>query len=87
MSSPTTTSSLDYERVTTHKAQWDAADLITRTLGASPPALGSFGATEQDRNHLIAHMGRKTLQACPTRDLKRPGTKTQTAPQPRSSTV
>jgi len=31
---------------------------------------GSWGATDNDRQQLIAHLGRKTLQGSPTRDFK-----------------
>ena len=58
------------QRVPTKKSHWDAAQLITHTLGATPTTLGSFGVTEQDRQQLIAHLGRKTLQGSPTRDFK-----------------
>ena len=58
------------QRVPTKKSHWDAAQLITQTLGATPTTLGSFGVTEQDRQQLIAHLGRKTLQGSPTRDFK-----------------
>ena len=58
------------QRVPTKKSHWDAAQLITQTLGATPTTLGSFGVTEQDRQQLITHLGRKTLQGSPTRDFK-----------------
>ena len=58
------------QRVPTKKSHWDAAQLLTHTLGATPTTLGSFGVTEQDRQQLIAHLGRKTLQGSPTRDFK-----------------
>ena len=58
------------QRVPTKKSHWDAAQLITHTLGATPTTLGSFGVTEQDRQQLIDHLGRKTLQGSPTRDFK-----------------
>ena len=58
------------QRVPTKKSHWDAAQLLTQTLGATPTTLGSFGVTEQDRQQLIAHLGRKTLQGSPTRDFK-----------------
>ena len=72
------------QRVPTKKSHWDAAQLITHTLGATPTTLGSFGVTEQDRQQLIDHLGRKTLQGSPTRDFKaawRKDTHGHTVPQ------
>lgn len=72
MSVPNTETSLvDRQRVPTKKSQWDAATLITQSLGATPTTLGNFGVTDDDRQQLIAHLGRKTLQASPTRDFKK----------------
>ena len=51
-------------------ATWDAARLIAGTLGGRSTVLGSFGASEADRQHLLAHLGRKTLQGTVTRDFK-----------------
>ena len=65
------TSLVDRQRVPTKKSQWDAARLITQSLGATPTTLGSFGVTDDDRQQLIAHLGRKTLQGSPTRDFKK----------------
>lgn len=65
------TSLVDRQRVPTKKSQWDAATLITQSLGATPTTLGSFGVTDDDRQQLIAHLGRKTLQGSPTRDFKK----------------
>ncbi|QNH96761.1 hypothetical protein GP473_08980 [Corynebacterium anserum] len=57
-------------RTVATQSQWDAAESIVGTLGASPSTLGSFGVTEQDRNDLIAHLGRKSFQGSPTRNFK-----------------
>ena len=65
------TSLVDRQRIPTKKSQWDAATLITQSLGATPTTLGSFGVTDDDRQQLIAHLGRKTLQGSPTRDFKK----------------
>lgn len=51
-------------------ATWDAARLITDTLGGHSTLLGSFGASDTDRQHLLGHLGRKTLQGTATREFK-----------------
>lgn len=53
MSLPKTeTSLIDRQRVPTKKSQWDAATLITQSLGATPTTLGDFGVTDDDRQQL-----------------------------------
>ena len=49
---------------------WDAVHTIAGDLGARTTVFGSWGATDNDRQQLIAHLGRKTLQGSPTRDFK-----------------
>ena len=48
-----------------------AARLLVENLGAVPTSLQSCGATDTDRAHLTAHLGRHALQGCPTRDFKK----------------
>jgi repA len=40
-------------------------------VGGVPTTLGNFGVTDGDRQHLLAHLGHKTLQGSPTRDFKK----------------
>lgn len=49
----------------------EASRLLVETLGATPTTLQSCGATDTDRAHLTAHLGRHALQGCPTRDFKK----------------
>lgn len=70
MSLPNTPTGVATPRTVATQSQWDAAESIVGTLGAFPSTLGSFGVTEQDRNHLIAHLGRKSFQGSPTRNFK-----------------
>ncbi len=70
MSLPNTPTGVATPRTVATQSQWDAAESIVGTRGASPSTLGSFGVTEQDRNHLIAHLGRKSFQGSPTRNFK-----------------
>lgn len=71
MSLPNTDTAVEVpQRVPTKKSHWDAAQLLTQTLGATPTTLGNFGVTDDDRQQLIAHLGRKTLQGSPTRNFK-----------------
>ncbi|MFS0182968.1 replication initiation protein, partial [Corynebacterium striatum] len=71
MSLPNTDTAVEVpQRVPTKKSHWNAAQLLTQTLGATPTTLGNFGVTDSDRQQLIAHLGRKTLQGSPTRNFK-----------------
>ncbi|MGO2802180.1 MAG: replication initiation protein [Corynebacterium variabile] len=47
-----------------------ASRLLVEALGAVPTTLQSCGASDADRTHLTAHLGRKALQGCPTRDFR-----------------
>lgn len=47
-----------------------ASRLLVETLGAVPTTLQSCGASDTDRTYLTAHLGRKALQGCPTRDFR-----------------
>ena len=48
----------------------EASRLLVEHLGAVPTTLQSCGASDTDRAHLTAHLGRKALQGCPTRDFR-----------------
>lgn len=48
----------------------DAVALLVDTLGARPLGLVSYGAAEDDRAWLAAHLGRKALHGCPGRDFR-----------------
>ena len=68
LASPPTAPERSSER---RSALAEASRLLVETLGATPTTLQSCGATDTDRAHLTAHLGRHALQGCPTRDFKK----------------